>query len=143
MPVPGGRIFSTEHWVVEHCVGPLGVGTLVLKPYRHCVAVADLTHAEAAELGDALRQVARCVRELTQADQVYACLWSHAEWKPGHIHFVVQPAWAAQKGSFSHPGPTLQSEMFRAATAADAGAVARFSEEARAWFDRLNDGGSR
>src|SRR5262249_49910780 len=29
----GGRIFQTEHWVVEHCIGTLGVGTLILKPF--------------------------------------------------------------------------------------------------------------
>jgi hypothetical protein len=27
----GGRIFQTEHWVVEHCIGTLGVGALILK----------------------------------------------------------------------------------------------------------------
>ena len=33
--LPGGRVFATDHWVVEHCVGPLGVGTLLVKPFRH------------------------------------------------------------------------------------------------------------
>ncbi len=40
--VPGGRIATTGSWVVEHCVGPLGVGTVVLKPIRHVIRLADL-----------------------------------------------------------------------------------------------------
>jgi ATP adenylyltransferase len=28
--VTGGRIFQTEHWVVEHRIRTLGVGTLIL-----------------------------------------------------------------------------------------------------------------
>ncbi len=30
--LPGGSIHRTDHWVVEHCAGPLGVGTLIVKP---------------------------------------------------------------------------------------------------------------
>ena len=47
--LPGGRIHATELWCVEHCVGTLGVGTLIVKPLRHCTQLADLTDAEARE----------------------------------------------------------------------------------------------
>jgi hypothetical protein len=30
---PGGRILETGGWIVEHCIGPLGVGTLIVKPH--------------------------------------------------------------------------------------------------------------
>jgi hypothetical protein len=40
---PGGCIHETAGWYVDHCVGPLGVGTLIVKPKRHVVHVADLT----------------------------------------------------------------------------------------------------
>ncbi|MCU1427339.1 MAG: hypothetical protein JWL83_1339, partial [Actinomycetia bacterium] len=50
-PLPGGQIFRTDHWLVEHCVGPLGLGTLVVKPERHVTSVAGLTDDEAIELG--------------------------------------------------------------------------------------------
>lgn len=33
--LPGGRIFETDRLVVEHCVGPLGLASLVVKPKRH------------------------------------------------------------------------------------------------------------
>jgi ATP adenylyltransferase len=63
-PVPGGRVDQTAHWVVEHCVGPLGVGTLIVKPRRHLVHVADLSVGESAELGPLLRRTAAAVSEV-------------------------------------------------------------------------------
>ena len=52
LPLPGGLIHRTGGWLVEHCVGPLGLGTLIVKPGRHVTAVADLTQGEAAERPD-------------------------------------------------------------------------------------------
>jgi hypothetical protein len=43
-PLPGGTIAETPHWAVQHCVGPLGVGTLIVKPKRHVVGVAGHIH---------------------------------------------------------------------------------------------------
>jgi ATP adenylyltransferase len=57
--LPGGRIHETTHWRVEHCVGPLGLGTLIVKPRRHVTRVADITDDEAAELGPLLRATSR------------------------------------------------------------------------------------
>jgi ATP adenylyltransferase len=37
--LPGGVIHDSSRWVVEHTVGPLGVGTLIVKPRRHVVHV--------------------------------------------------------------------------------------------------------
>jgi len=53
--VPGGVIHATDHWIVDHCFGPLGVGTLIVKPKRHVVHVWNLTEGETAELGPVLR----------------------------------------------------------------------------------------
>ena len=132
--VPGGRIVSTGSWCVEHCVGPLGVGTLIVKPFRHCVSVADLTAEESEELGGALQQASACVRELGSADQVYVCLWSHAKWTPAHIHFVIQPVWNRLKKEFAGPGPFLQAEMFRHGEAPPEDEVVAFCDEAREWY---------
>ena len=80
---PGGRIATRGGWVVEHCVGPLGVGTAVIKPLRHVIHIADLYPIEATELGPLLVHVARAV-DLARAEagepaeQVYTCLWSGA-----------------------------------------------------------------
>lgn len=51
LSLPGGMILRTDAWTVEHCIGPLGLGTLLVKPIRHVLHVADLTAAESAELG--------------------------------------------------------------------------------------------
>jgi diadenosine tetraphosphate (Ap4A) HIT family hydrolase len=90
-PLPGGRIFETASWLVEHCVGPLGLGSLVVKPRRHVTSVAALREAEASELGPLLQRASEVAGRLVDADQVYNCLWSHAAGVPVHIHYVVQP----------------------------------------------------
>lgn len=132
----GGRISQGEHWVVEHCIGTLGVGTLILKPFRHVVGLHAMSTAEAAELGPMLQRTTSIIRELTGADQVYACLWSHAEWRPVHIHFVLQPAWDTLRSRYPGPGPVLQMAMFTEAEALDHEAVQTFCDRAREAFAR-------
>jgi diadenosine tetraphosphate (Ap4A) HIT family hydrolase len=112
--LPGGLIHRTRHWLVEHCVGPLGIGTLIVKPERHVTSVADLTKDEAIELGPLLHQASAVASQLVGADQVYNCLWSHAGGKPVHIHYVIQPVTGTQMTAFGVYGPKLQVEMFSA-----------------------------
>jgi hypothetical protein len=53
-PAAAGRVIHEgSRWLVEHCVGPLGVGTLLVDSKRHVTRVAELTEQEAAELGAA------------------------------------------------------------------------------------------
>ena len=77
--LPGGLIYRTASWLVEHCVGPLGLGTLIVKPERHVTAVADLSLAEAAELGPLLVLASRVAGQLAPASQVYAPLLGRFE----------------------------------------------------------------
>ncbi len=119
--------------MVEHCVGPLGVGTLILKPMRHCIHIGDLEPDEAAELGPLLRTVAACVQELNAAEQVYSCLWSHANWNAEHIHFVIQPSWSRLQEVSALPGPMLQVAMFARGEAPAESEVQAFADRARAW----------
>ena len=132
---PGGCIHQTDRWFVDHCIGPLGVGTLIVKPKRHVLHVADLTPEEAAELGALLRQACAVVTELDHPEQVYVTLWSHMDAVPGHIHFVVQPvsSQTMQEHDGRH-GVRLQVEMFDRRIHPDADAAAAFAERARsAW----------
>ena len=129
---PGGCIHESADWYVDHCIGPLGVGTLIVKPKRHVIHVADLTAEEAAELGPLLRQTSALVTELVQPEQVYVTLWSHAGGVPGHIHFVVQPVTREQMDELGLYGPRLQVEMFSRAEAPDPYAMAAFADRARA-----------
>ena len=68
VPLPGGVIHEAEHWLGEHCVGPLGVGALIVKPKRHVTRVSELTEGEAAELGPLLRRSAAVVDELVRPE---------------------------------------------------------------------------
>ncbi len=129
---PDGLIHETTGWVVDHCVGPLGIGTLIVRPKRHVVHVADLGEDEAAELGPLLRQTTAVVTELVRPEQVYVTLWSHAGGAPGHIHFVVQPVTRAQMEEHGTYGLHLQVAMFDRREAPDPAAIAEFAARARA-----------
>lgn len=111
--LPGGRLYATEHWVVEHCIGPLGVGTLIVKPFRHCTHFWELNNKEIQELGPLLHKVSNTIHAILKPDQVYICLWSHFNWEPVHIHFVVQPSWNGLKEKHIKSGPFMQVDMFR------------------------------
>ncbi|WP_338146116.1 hypothetical protein [Streptomyces scabichelini] len=134
-PLPGGTIHRTGLWVVEHCVGPLALGTLVVKPLRHVLHVAALTPDESAELGPLLRRVSAAVTAVMRPEQVYVCLWSHAGAVPGHIHFVVQPALRDDIERYGVHGPALQTAMFDAGAVPDEEAVAHVCERMRAELD--------
>lgn len=131
LDLPGGRIHATQYWVVEHCIGPLGIGTLIVKPFRHCVHYWELTRHEAEELGPLLYLVAQTIQTILCPDQVYICQWSHMGWKPGHLHFVVQPSWNRLKEEHRRPGPFLQVDMFKADKKLNRKDVETFSEKAR------------
>jgi diadenosine tetraphosphate (Ap4A) HIT family hydrolase len=129
--LPGGRIFQTKYWVVDHCVGPLGVGTLIVRPFRHCLHVWELTEVEAQELGPLLHKMTSLIKELLKPDQVYVCLWSHAGWTPVHMHFVLQPSWDNLKEKYARPGPFFQVDLFHQAEAPPREEVEAFAEQAR------------
>lgn len=134
VPLPGGLIHETECWRVEHCVGPLGVGTLVVKPKRHVIRVAELTAEEAGEQGPLLRRCAAVVDRLLEPDQTYVCLWSHAGGVPVHVHHVVQPVTRQVLDRHGVHGPRLQVEMFASGIAPPEAEVVSFSRDARAAF---------
>jgi diadenosine tetraphosphate (Ap4A) HIT family hydrolase len=138
--LPGGRIYATNHWIVEHCVGPLGVGTLIVKPLRHCTRFWELTPEEASEIGPLLSLVGSAIRSLLEPDQLYICLWSHAGWAAGHLHFVLQPSWNHYQGEYGRPGPFLQVNMFEANVEPPRDEVEAFAVRAREIMGRLNAG---
>jgi diadenosine tetraphosphate (Ap4A) HIT family hydrolase len=134
IPVPGGPIHETDRWRVEHCVGPLGVGTLVVKPKRHVIRVSELSAEEAVEQGPLLARCAAVVDMLLEPEQTYVCLWSHAGGKPVHIHHVVQPVTRSQMDSYGAHGPRLQVEMFSRGELPSLDGVVEFARRARAAF---------
>jgi diadenosine tetraphosphate (Ap4A) HIT family hydrolase len=134
LELPGGRISRTRYWLVEHCTGPLGLGTLIVKPERHVTSVADLSEEEAAELGPLLRRASRVAQQLVEADQVYNCLWSHVGGQKVHIHYVVQPVTKKQMSVFAAHGPNLQVAQFADGASPHPAEVERVAEVARRLF---------
>ncbi len=133
--LPGGQIMRTDLWAVDHCVGPLGVGTLILKPLRHCIGLWDLTDAETVELGPLTRLAVSAIKSLTDADQVFSSLWSFSGGQAGHIHYVLQPVRKALRDQVGKSGPYIQTAMFDAGEMPDPAAVEAFCDRARAWLE--------
>ncbi len=144
IPLPGGIIYATSQWAVHHVVGPFGLGALAVVPFRHVVSTADLTDAEAAELGGLLRAVAWVVRDLTDPVQVYICQWSHHGGQAAHIHFICQPIRRADMDKYpGQLGPMLQAAMFESQAAQpDDRSVEGFAERARIAFTERAAAGS-
>lgn len=122
--------------MVEHCVGPLGLGTLIVKPRRHVTAVADLTDDEAEELGPLLRTASLVASALVPTEQIYNCLWSHAGGVPVHIHYVVQPVTADLMKRYGSHGPELQLAMFAEGELARPDQIEDVATRAKAAFGR-------
>ena len=133
---PGGCVYEDDHVRVEHCVGPLGVGTLLVKPRRHVLRTADLSAAEASSLGLAIRASSVVIEQLLHPDQTYVCLWSHSGKEPVHIHWVVQPVTMTQMAELGARGPALQAAMFEKRLMPDEDAAAAFVESAREIWPR-------
>ena len=123
---------------MEHCIGPLGVGTHIVKPLRHCTRFWELTPEEASEVGPLLSLVGSTIRSLLEPDQLYICLWSHAGWAAGHLHFLLQPSWNHYQGKHERPGPFLQVNMFEANVEPPRDEVVAFAAKAREIIERLN-----
>jgi diadenosine tetraphosphate (Ap4A) HIT family hydrolase len=134
LDLPGGQIAATDRWIVEHCVGPLGVGSLIVKPARHVVSVGELDAEEADELGSVLRRAAAVVDALVQPEQVYVGLWSHAGRRRVHIHFVVQPATTDAIERAGDYGPGLPAAQFELDEKPPRAEVETFCENARRIF---------
>jgi diadenosine tetraphosphate (Ap4A) HIT family hydrolase len=134
--LPGGPIHERGGWLVEHCVGPLGLGTLIVKPRRHVTAVAELTDDEVVALGPLLRDASTIAAAVAGDDveQVYHCLWSHAGGVPVHIHYVVQPVTRRDLDRHGVYGPALQLRMFDAGELPDRRAVEAVCDRARLLF---------
>jgi diadenosine tetraphosphate (Ap4A) HIT family hydrolase len=136
LPLPGGRIGETEHWLVDHTVGPLGVGTLIVRPKRHVLHVWQLDEAETVELGPFFRRVARALAAVAEPEQLYVTLWSHAGARPGHIHWVFQPVTRAMMDEFGGLyGPHLQVAMFDRNQKPPATEVEAIASRLRGWFE--------
>jgi ATP adenylyltransferase len=136
--LPGGVVHETTSWVVNHIVGPMNLGTLIVGPREHVTAVVDLDASAAAELGPVLRDTARVVEALCHPEQTYVCLWSHGAAARKHLHFVVQPVTAAVVARYGGlRSEQLQARMLASGDMPDSSDIQRFCDQARELFSAL------
>jgi ATP adenylyltransferase len=113
----------------------MNLGTLIVSPREHVVAVSDLGGRAAAELGPLLRDTAQVVERLCQPEQTYVCSWSHGASARKHLHIAVQPVTAdvvARYGGLR--SEQLQARMLASGDEPDVAEVVRFCEQARELF---------
>jgi diadenosine tetraphosphate (Ap4A) HIT family hydrolase len=84
------RVAVDDHWRVAHAIDTALLGWLVLVPRRHVTAVADLTDAEAADLGTWQVRLSRALRAVTGCVKTYVVQFAEKEGFD-HVHFHVIP----------------------------------------------------
>jgi diadenosine tetraphosphate (Ap4A) HIT family hydrolase len=104
--VPGGLIDETEHWCAEHCLGPFGVGAVVVKTKEHIESLWELSDGVAAELGPFLRRMSSAIVEGLGAERAYLTMW--VDKPPLHVHMVLYPRWPEDE----ERGPALDQKRF-------------------------------
>ena len=137
--VPGGIVHETTRWIVNHAVGRLNLGTLIVAPREHVVAMADLDDEAVAELGPLLRDAARIVEAICRPEQTYVCVWSHGRTERRHLHILVQPvtsALIAQYGGLR--SEQLQVKIMTTHQPPEPAEVERFCADARRRFAALH-----
>ncbi|MFK4088589.1 HIT family protein [Kribbella sp. NPDC020789] len=142
LQIPGGLVHQADHWVVNHVVGSMNLGTLVLSPRDHVVAVADLTVEAADELGPLLRRTAQVVESILEPEQTYVSSWAHGEHGRKHLHIVVQPITSATVAEYDGAlSEQLQAAMLRSGRESDAYDVEQFCRLAARRFAGAADSG--
>lgn len=96
-------IWRTDYWDVAHSLNTSLPGWLVLVARRHVAAVAELSEAEAVELGRLIRQVSLALRAVTGCLKTYVVQFAEHPDHP-HVHVHVIPRMADLPESKRGPG---------------------------------------
>jgi diadenosine tetraphosphate (Ap4A) HIT family hydrolase len=108
LEVPGGMILETEHWLADHCIGPFGVGAVVVKTKEHIEDLWRLPDEVAEEPGPFLSRISGAIVEGLGAERAYLTMW--VDKPPLHVHMVVYPRWPTDQ----QRGPDLLQERWPA-----------------------------
>jgi diadenosine tetraphosphate (Ap4A) HIT family hydrolase len=95
MPAPGGVIAETEHWRADHCIGPFGVGAVVVKTKEHVGDFWALSPEAASELGPFTTLLSRATVDGLGAERVYLTMW--VDKPPHHVHLVLYPRYPGEE----------------------------------------------
>lgn len=88
-------ILRAQHWDVVHSYNTSLRGWLVLVARRHMAAIAEMTEAEAVELGSLIRRVSLALQEVTGCLKTYVIQFAEHPDHP-HVHFHIVPRLADQ-----------------------------------------------
>jgi diadenosine tetraphosphate (Ap4A) HIT family hydrolase len=88
-------IFRTNYWDLAHSYDTALPGWLVLVARRHITSVAELTEAEAAEMGQLIRCTSNALRQVTGCLKTYVVQFAENE-DHQHVHFHIIPRMADQ-----------------------------------------------
>lgn len=86
-------IYRTPHWDVVHSYDTSLPGWLVLVARRHMAAVAEMSEAEATELGVLIRRVSVAVHAATGCVKTYVMQFAESAEHP-HVHVHIVPRMA-------------------------------------------------
>ncbi len=90
--VPGGFVYRSERWTVNHRLGgdERHVGWFVAQPRRHVIHIDQLDHVERREFGVLSGHLSTAIRHEAPAQRVFvAALGSTAD-THFHVHFIAQ-----------------------------------------------------
>lgn len=86
-------IVRTSYWDVVHSYNTSLLGWTVLVTRRHIATVAELTEAEASEMGQLVRQVSIGLKQLTNCQKTYVIQFADSPDHP-HVHVHIIPVLA-------------------------------------------------
>ena len=104
--VPGGTIDETASWHADHCLGPFGVGAVVVKTKEHVESLWELPDGAADELGPFLRRISCAIVGGLGAARAYLTMW--VDKPPLHVHLVIYPRWPDE----SERGPAVDQKRY-------------------------------
>lgn len=105
---PWDQIVRTPTWDVAHAFGTTIEGWTVLVLRRHVASVAELTDAEAAELGPLITRVSRALQETVGCVKTYVAQFAeHPEHRHVHVHLIPR----AEDLADDRQGPRIFSEL--------------------------------
>lgn len=96
-------ILRAPGWDVVHCDDSAIEGWMVLVVRRHITSVADLTDAEASELGPLLKRVSAALQEVIGCPKTYVVQFAEHPLHP-HVHVHVIPRAADLPDELHGPG---------------------------------------
>lgn len=101
-------VLRTPGWDVVHCDDSAIEGWMVLVARRHITSVADLTNAEALELGPLLKRVSLALHEVVGCPKTYVVQFAEHPLHPHvHVHVIPRAADLADE----HRGPGIFEQL--------------------------------